>query len=592
MKREKTLRQNLIFFLFLAFLVPMLCFAIISQIRIWKVVNANIEESIENDVRGMNTTLDLVLDKYATVLYDFCTDEDVIHLVEHINKKQDVLDTNSSQIRRELTHICNRHDGVEGITLITDSGRVFFYDRMMASSHTSSWAGLVEAPGIQAGAVYRSARDAIQTDEGNIYLYQISRKLVDYQDINRQIGTVVLSINAETLSQVFSAGESSEAFLCEDGKILASTDDSLLYDDITMVKTGNKMVRSVVNEKSGWTIFDYHSRELYQQALVGQTIAWGALTLLMVVLLGSSVWYLTKPILDKIEGMVQAMNRVEDGDFAVQLSSTGRVPREIRRIVDGFNRMVRQLDKLIAQVKQSALDQKNAEISAMEAQIDPHFLYNTLDTINWKAIEREEYEISSMVGILADILRYSIRNPGETVSVGQALYWMEQYITLQSKKLDAPLEVEVDVPEDIRNCRIHKLLLQPFVENAIRHGFCQKKDVCRLTLNMRRTDDQIHVIIKDNGNGMAPEVVARLNDESVQTPGHVGIDNVRTRLKLYYGEDATVYFESQTGRYTTAHLFIKAKYSEEEQREDSDSGGRGADPQRSGEDASEDSSGV
>lgn len=564
MTREKTLRQNLIFFLILALMLPMLCFAIMSQMRIWKVSDDNMRESIDNDVRGMTTTLDLILDKYATVLYDFCTDEDIIHLVDSINKKQDVLDTNSSQLRRELTHICNRHDGVEGITLITESGQVFFYDRTMASSHTSSWAGQVKAPVIRQGAVYRRVEESIPVDGGSINLYEICRNLVDYQDINRQIGTVILSINAGTLNQVFSAGENSEAFICEDGKVLASTDDSFIRRDISEVRTANKMTRSVLNEKSGWTIYDYHSREIYVQALLGQTVAWGALTAFMVAVLTGFVWYITNPMLDKVESLVQAMNRVEDGDFTVQIPSAGRVPREIRKIVDGFNRMVHQLEKLITQVKQAATDQKNAEISAMEAQIDPHFLYNTLDTINWKAIEREEYEISSMVGSLADILRYSIRNPGETVSVGQVLYWMGQYTNLQSKKLDAPLEVEVDVSEEIRNLRIHKLLVQPFVENAIRHGFWQKKEVCRLKISMRRTEDQLHIVVKDNGKGIAPELLAQLNDETVSIPGHVGIQNVRTRLRLYYGDDAMVYFESREGSYTKAHLFVKAMSGGEE----------------------------
>lgn len=572
MKREKTLRQNLIFFLVLALMFPMLCFAIASQIRIWKVAYLNMEESIENDIKSMNTTLDLILDKYATVLYDFCTDEDVIELVENINTQQDVLDINSSRLRRELIHICNRHDGVEGITLITDNGRVFFYDRRMASSHTSVWAGNVKAPEISMGAVYRVADEIIQTEEGETYLYQIIRRLVDYRDINHRIGTVILSMNTDTLGDVFSAGVSSEAFIAEDGVILASTNSSYMRQDVSAVKTENKMTRNMVNEESGWTIYDYHSKEVYLRALLGQTISWGALTVLMVVFLTGSIWYITNPMLDKVESLVQAMNRVEAGDFSVQIVSAGRVPREIRRIVDGFNRMVRQLDKLLIQVKQSAIDQKNAEISAMEAQIDPHFLYNTLDTINWKAIEKEEYEISSMVGILADILRYSIRNPGETVSVGQVLYWMEQYTTLQSKKLDAPLEVEVDVPEQIKNYRVHKLLLQPFVENAIRHGFWQKKEVCRLKVTMRETEDQIHIIIKDNGKGMSPEALARLNDETADAPGHVGISNVRKRLKLYYGDDATVYFESREGRYTKAHLFVRAVCIEEVKNENSNSG--------------------
>lgn len=573
MRREKTLRQNLIFFLILALILPMLCFAIMAQIRIWKVANVSMQESIDNDIRGMNTTLDLILDKYATILYDFCTDEDIIQLMDDMNRKQDVPDTDISQLQRELMHVCNRHEGVEGITLVTANGQVFFYDRLMASSHASSWAGQVKVPEIRQGVAYRQAEGFISTEETSIYLYQICRRLVDHQDVHRKIGTVILSINADTLDHVFSAGENSEAFISADGRILASTNPSYMRQDISIVKTGSKMTRNVVNEKSGWTIYDYHSKELYVRALLGQTIACGGLTMFMVTLLVGFVWYITNPMLDIVEGLAQAMNRVEAGDFSVRIPNSGRLPREIRRIVDGFNRMVHQFEKLITQVKQSAIEQKNAEISAMEAQIDPHFLYNTLDTINWKAIEKEEYEISSMIGILADILRYSICDPGETVSVGQVLYWMEQYTTLQSKKLDAPLVVELDVPEELKNYRLHRLLVQPFVENAIRHGFWQKKEECRLKITIRKTEDQIHIIVKDNGKGIDPQLLARLNDASAKMPGHVGIQNVRTRLKLYYGEDAMVYFESRQGCYTKAHLFVKAFRYKEDKGEDSSSRG-------------------
>ena len=90
-----------------------------------------------------------------------------------------------------------------------------------------------------------------------------------------------------------------------------------------------------------------------------------------------------------------------------------------------------QLKQLVEKVKQSTVDQKNAELQAMEAQIDPHFLYNTLDTINWKALEHDDFEVSNMVGALADILRYSIRNPGDMVSIGQELSWLERYTMLQ-----------------------------------------------------------------------------------------------------------------------------------------------------------------
>lgn len=573
MKQRKTLRQRLTFFLVLALVLPMVFFTVISQIRIWSVSNAYLDEILHNDTKAMNTALDMVLEKYAAVLYDFCTDEDVIRLVENIEGNHDELNINSSQLRRKLIHICNRNEGVEGITLVTASGQIFFYDRMMASSVASTWAGMVEVPALTQGERYQVPKTPKHTENGDLYLYQIARKLVDFRDIKRQVGTVILSINADTLNNVISDGENIEAFITSERQILASTNDRDQMKSVDGIKAGNRKINEVINDKSGWSIREYYSIDRYLEALYSQTFLWISAAVVVSLFLAGAIGYVTNPILNKVDDLVQAMNRVEGGDFLVQVSNEGRMPSEVHRIVDVFNGMVKQLNKLIVQVKQSAIDQKNAEISAMEAQIDPHFLYNTLDTINWKALERDEYEISSMVGALADILRYSIRNPGDTVSTGQVLYWIEQYTMLQSKKLEAPLELEIDVPDELKNYRLHKLLLQPFVENAIRHGFYQKKETCRLNVRIRQIEEQMHIIIKDNGRGISPEVLARLNNELADMSGHVGLSNVRKRLQLYYEDDATVYFESKEGCYTMVHLFVKIIYGEEKKGENSRSGG-------------------
>lgn len=563
-KKGRTLRRSLIILMLLAVALPMLCLAMISQYRIWKISEAYMNEIIASDIQALNTSLDMVLDKYATVLYDFCIDEDVIQLVESMERNKGQLDTNHNRLRRKLTYICERNEGIEGITLITSSGQVIFYDRMTDSSEVSTWVGQVKVPDFHSDVVYQDVEAPIQTEEGEIRLYQVARNVMDYRNVGREIGTVVLSINTDTLSDVINTGKNDDTYICRNGRILSSAKPNCPIKDISAVSKKDQRVTSITNERSGWTIYKYYSMVEYSEALRNQTIMLIFTAISMALFLIGAIWYITKPMLVKVEGLVHAMSQVERGDFTVQVSTSGRIPIEVRWILDMFNNMVRQLYKLIDQVKQSAIDQKNAEISAMEAQIDPHFLYNTLDTINWKALEKKEYEISSMVGALADILRYSIRNPGETVSIGQALYWMEQYTMLQSKKLEAPLELVQNVSEEIKNYRIHKLLIQPFVENAIRHGFYQKKDVCRLEVSISMAMDQLHIIVKDNGRGIPPEELARLNDESADMTGHVGLNNARKRMQLYYGQDATVYFESKEGCYTKVHIFVDAFCREEE----------------------------
>ena len=119
------------------------------------------------------------------------------------------------------------------------------------------------------------------------------------------------------------------------------------------------------------------------------------------VLFAGLAWYLTMPLLNSIDDVEDAMIQVEEGNFQVRVERKKRLPKEMVRIIDGFNNMTEHTGNLVKQVRISMMEQKNAELSAMEAQMDPHFLYNTLDTINWKALEKEEYEISSMLGALA-----------------------------------------------------------------------------------------------------------------------------------------------------------------------------------------------
>ena len=140
-----------------------------------------------------------------------------------------------------------------------------------------------------------------------------------------------------------------------------------------------------------------------------------------------------------------------------------------------------------------------------------------------------------MVGALADILRYTVKNAGGTASISEEIAWLKQYIMLQSAKFGKRLDVKIYMPEDVKECRIHKLLLQPFVENTIKYAFADQEE-CALNIRMKKSGEQLHILIQDNGQGMDPDMVDKLNQDECEMEGHLGIANVRKRLKLYYGD--------------------------------------------------------
>lgn len=557
MTKEKTLRWKMTLGFLLAALVPVSIFAVFSQIRLRSSLEDNINGKIASNMSNADQCLDMVLDKYETILYDMCTDDTIIDTVEKLMKEQDDLDANTSILRHELSHICNRNAGIEGITIYLENGGVIFYDRLNSSSTDSVWADEIHVPQITKGEVYQGVTVPVTANEKKNYLFQIARKLVDYRNIHDQLGTVIISINEEQIKEALVTGPDNQTYLLDNNTVISAPDSSKIGRVFTQMQNTveNKYTRAV-NKKSGFIIcneqpLEGYNRAIWEQVIFLCIIAFGSIITMLLL-----IYSFTKPYLTAVDALVNGMNEVEGGNFEIRVQPPDNMPVEIKRIGAGFNEMVVHIESLIAQVKEAVVEQKNAELSALEAQIDPHFLYNTLDTINWKAIENEQYEISRMVGALADILRYTVKNAGGTTTIRQELGWLKEYIMLQEAKLGRSVKVEEQVPENIMGYQIHKLLLQPFIENAMKHGFHEKEGECRIDIIMRLVEEQIHIIVKDNGNGIEEEMLKKLNDESEEMDGHVGIANVRKRLKLYYGEAADIYFESLPGSYTRAHLFI------------------------------------
>lgn len=565
MKNNMTIRRKVFPVFFLAACIPIILIAMISQNRLNDSLNENIDQQIENNLTRADQSLDMVMDKYDTLLYDLCTNDEIIEVIDEVNRQKDTLGVNTSVIHQELNHLCNRDEGIAAITIITAENKVLFYDELTGSYVNTSWADSISLPEQIQGLVCRGNREPVEIGGDKTYMFQMVRRFVDYRDIHKSIGTAIFSLNVEELHAVLESGDNADIILTEHGRTIAALDKGRIGKLPNVEDTEHYRYTQRTNEKSGFTIMNRHSLKMYHQMMRERAAFWVLVTAFTVGILVLLSYFLTRPYLRKIDQLAEAMSKVEQGDFQVKMLEKEADTIEIQKISSGFNHMVQQIDVLIGEVTKAVVEQKNAELSALEAQIDPHFLYNTLDTINWKAIEAEQYELSEMVGALADILRYTVKNAGAEASVAQELHWLEQYILLQKAKLGRELEVEMHVPEELQGCRIHKLLLQPFVENAMKHGFREQTGELKLTLTMKQTGNQIHITIEDNGVGMDEAHLQYLNEVQEESqPGysgeHLGIVNVRRRLALYYEGEAGLYFESKAGQYTRVHLFIPARY--------------------------------
>ena len=539
MKRPWGIRIRLIFMLLTLLFIPILIFAGVSQLRL----NSSMEESLDSRVQAglekSNRSLSLTLEKYYTLLYDFCTDDDMIDLVEKFNAGAEDMESVKIRIRRELKHICNRNDGVIGLAVFTADGTCLYYDGLSSSTSESLWINSSMNLLQDEVEMYQPIKYATVAGNDPVYVFSIQRRLIDYRDIHKEVGSVLISVDERVLQDAMK-GTGSEIFVLEqDGRVLSAPNNSMIGSTIRLdqiSRIGNRSyseykAASVTNEKSGWNIVEFYPLSHYQKTMRDQFWLQVGMVFGVCIVLVSAVLIVIHPVIVSVEAVLKAMHRVEEGDFTTRVEKRGNMPAEVVEIADGFNEMVAQTDLLLGQVRQSALEQKNAEISALEAQIDPHFLYNTLDTINWKAIAREEYEISEMVGDLGDILRYAIKNAGGVTTLGEEIAWLKKYTRLQQEKLGKEIQIFCSLTSEAAKCPMHKLLLQPFVENSIRHGLHGSKKEPLLIITGELENGMLRVKIEDNGKGMPEETVTILNQPDYHREDHFGIENVRKRLR-------------------------------------------------------------
>lgn len=558
MKQTKSFRNKLIPIIVLSAALPLIILSIISVIRLEENLQTRYEDFSESNMQKAVQSVDIILDKYEAILYDFCADDEMMQSVNNINAGQGNSAADRNTLHERLSDICNRNKWVEGMTVYTTSGEQVFCDHM-TKSPTGQEVLTDEfnvGGGNREGYSYYAESKAVRRGNEDIYLFHIGRSLADPQDMGNVLGTVVVTLDEHILKNAVEVERCHEMYIAQDGVIISAPAAQDIGMPVKQLYGGEYHIQTRIHEGTGWEFIELYSLKSYNDTLREQ-IAYEVLIVCgMVVILVGLAYLLTGPMIRSIHQVVAAMNQVKAGDLTVRIPEDHAMPQEIKQISQGFNDMVEQLDISIERVKKSAIEQKNAELQALEAQIDPHFLYNTLDTINWKAIEEGQMEISEMVGDLADILRYIVNDAGEETTIRKELSWLQQYVRLQQTKVGREVILRIEVPEEIRDVKIHKLLLQPFVENGIKYGFRDKVGECLLLIQMRIESDNLHIIVEDNGKGMTPEILEKLNNEEADMGAHFGIVNVRRRLKLYYSDKACMWFESEQGIFARVHILI------------------------------------
>lgn len=267
---------------------------------------------------------------------------------------------------------------------------------------------------------------------------------------------------------------------------------------------------------------------------------------------------ITRAMYKPIKNMTNTVEKVSKGDLSLRVDVT--TEDEIGTLCREFNHMLDNLEDLIARVIEEERLKKDAELEALQYQITPHFMYNTLNSIKYAALIKGEKELGALIGDFVELLQASINKKGTFISVADELHILKNYIHLQEFRYQGSFDVEYDIAKEACGCYIPRLILQPLVENAILHGIDMKGGNGRLIIRGRVEGTRLTLSVIDNGRGMTKEQIETLLcNKAKKTNGlsAIGVPNVRERLELYYeAEGGIIYESSENG--TTATIFLPA----------------------------------
>ena len=339
--------------------------------------------------------------------------------------------------------------------------------------------------------------------------------------------------------------------------------ESRYEDNMEIWENDVQIVTSLVGDTMSQYIYYevkgiQQSRAAYQAFFVNMirfSLLGMGIVLILVIILS---YYIPRSITMPITRISRVTNQVAKGNLSVRAAAESGA--EARMLSDSLNAMIDKINELLDQVTTEQIRLRKAEFELLQAQINPHFLYNTLDTIVWLAEAGDQKRVVSMVGNLSDFFRTSLNQGKDIISIREELAHVRSYLEIQQVRYQDILRYEITVPEDLYEYKIPKITIQPLVENALYHGIKNKRGQGTITVSGKRNENGFVLYVRDNGIGMTQErlkeVRAGIQKLSYTGKEIYGLYNVNERIRLNFGETYGISIESTYGEGTCVSISL------------------------------------
>lgn len=406
----------------------------------------------------------------------------------------------------------------------------------------------------------------------------LTRRVVQQDDYSKTFCVEQVSLPVDSVSEILEKADSTERgcvyIANQDHELIGSSKEAMaesMEPDFFLLENGDGangwrevkkdkeiyMMNQMELENTGWSMAAVVPlKELRAKSRrVCDGMIWGLLPIMGVAT--SIIYFFAGSFSDRIKRLSYQMSHWRDQDVVQEVSTDPA--DEVGRLGREYKEMRREIDELMQQKYESGIAIKDAELKALQAQINPHFLYNTLDLINWEAMERDAPEIGELVQMLARYYKSVLRKGFDTVSLHHEIEHIVTYVKIQNFRFDGRIHLEVEIPEELMSKKMLKLTLQPIIENSVSHGIsAEDEGEETITVRAREEGGDLIIEVQDDGKGMTKEQLETILKVD-ENNSHYAVFNIHDRIRLKYGEGYGLRYESAVGQGTMVTIRIKTQ---------------------------------
>lgn len=566
---NQSIQRKLNIFFGVLVLIPMLFFGVVFSAMMRNTQMEQIEKNSRQSLNESAREVEYTLSELDNIIISSLWNDD---LMKFLNSEKQFYSSpdEKKMVKGRLQSITNTRKDVEGLVLVVPNGEHFYHlateqspirfeqwireekknrtrEEQERYEHSRTiWCGL-DSEGTYILGIHRIRNPKTLEPAGDLYIF----------------------LNEKTIRKKYENLKSTQGsfFMIQDegGRLVSSDlEESFAEDMPDMMEQADEITwkgeryyfKMVKEESSGWSIAEFSPKKEILKTVYQMQMTVTAVFLIVSGIMILAIHYFSRTLMTPIENLREKMLDVQQGNLDVR--ATVIYEDELGDLTRTFNDMTAEMERLIEEDYKSKLLIRETEYKFLRAQINPHFLYNTLDSISWMASMKGDKEVSKMSVALGRILRWAISNTENLVELEEEIRNVEDYLSIQQIRYGDSLSYTIAVEEEEMKRKVPKMILQPLVENALIHGLEMKNSDKRVIIAAEERGNHLELSVIDNGTGMSRERIDEvLSGKIKQEKQHgVGVYNVHQRIQMHYGEAYGIQIISEPGKGTEVKMIF------------------------------------